>query len=219
MAHDDLIPPNVNERDAELLRRAYALSSQEEGETLYREWAASYDRTMVDGLGYISPGLLCDLFARGVEWRDRRVLDVGCGTGLVGVELVQRGFTMFDGLDLSVGMMNEARRRAIYGELIAADLTQPLPIDDHGYGAVVCNGTFTSGHVDAGCLDELVRIIEPGGMLVCAVHHSVWDANGFAAGFDRLTRDGALVTVEIIAAPYYASSTGTDGRLCVFTRL
>lgn len=219
MAHDELIPPNVDEQDASLLRRAYALSSQEAGEALYREWASSYDRTMIDGLGYISPGLLCDAFARNVEWRDRRVLDVGCGTGLVGVELVRQGFATFDGLDLSVDMMNEARRRGVYGELIAADLTQPLLIEDGAYGAVVCNGTFTSGHVDASCLDEIVRVIEPGGVLACAVHDAVWDKNGFADGFDRLALTGAIVKMEVVAAPYYASSPGADGRLCVFRRL
>jgi predicted TPR repeat methyltransferase len=218
MANDELIPPNVDERDALLLRRAYALSSQEEGEALYREWASSYDRTMVDGLGYIAPGLLCEAFARAVPWRDGPVLDIGCGTGLVGDELVQRGFTTFDGLDLSVEMMNEARHRGIYHELIAADLTKPLPIGDRTYRAVVCNGTFTSGHVDASCLDEIVRIIEPGGLLACAVHHSVWHALGFADAFDRLVRVGVLAMVERVAAPYYASSPGTDGRLCVFSR-
>jgi SAM-dependent methyltransferase len=218
MAHDELIPPNVDERDATLLRRAYALSSQEDGEALYREWASSYDRTMVDGLGYIAPGLLCDAFARNVTWRDGAVLDIGCGTGLVGGELAQRRFTTFDGLDLSVAMMNEARHRGIYRELIVADLTKPLPIGNHAYRAVVCNGTFTSGHVDASCLDEIVRVTEPGGVLACAVHDSVWHALGFADTFDRLERDGALAMAERVAAPYYASSAGTDGQLCVFVR-
>jgi ubiquinone/menaquinone biosynthesis C-methylase UbiE len=136
----------------------------------------------------------------------------------VGAELVQRGFATFDGLDLSVEMMNEARHRGIYRELIAADLTKPLPISDGAYRAVVCNGTFTSGHVDASCLDEIVRVIEPGGVLACSVHDSVWQALGFADAFDRLVRDGALAMVERVAARYYASSPGTDGQLCVFSR-
>lgn len=218
MAHDELIPPNVDERDASLLRRAYALSSQEEGEALYREWASSYDRTMIDGLGYIAPGLLCDAFTRAATWRDGPVLDIGCGTGLVGDELVRRGFTTFDGLDLSVEMMNEARHRGTYRVLMVADLTKPLPIGDGAYRAVVCNGTFTSGHVDASCLDEIVRVIASGGVLACAVHHAVWHALGFADAFDRLVRDGALAMAECVPAPYYASSPGTDGQLCVFSR-
>jgi SAM-dependent methyltransferase len=93
MSHHELIPPNVGEHEAALLRRAYALSTQAEGAQLYSEWASTYDRTMVDGLGYTSPGLLTDLFARCVAWRDQRVLDLGCGTGLVGAQLVRHGYS------------------------------------------------------------------------------------------------------------------------------
>jgi predicted TPR repeat methyltransferase len=218
VAHDELIPPNVDERDAELLRRAYALSSPAEGADLYREWAATYDRTMVDGLGYISPGALVDLFARRTPWRDASIVDLGCGTGLVGAELVRHGFASFDGLDLSVDMMGEAGRRGIYRDFIVADLTATLPITDGRYRAAICNGTFTSGHVDATCLDEVLRIIEPGGMLACAVHHSVWHDLGFADTFDRLATEGLIEQIEIVEAAYYRSSPSTDGRLCLFRK-
>ncbi len=218
MSHDDLIPPNVGQRDAEFLRRAYALATQTEGAELYREWAATYDTTMVDGLGYVSPRLLTDLFARHVPWRNQRVIDLGCGTGLVGSELVRHGFGSFDGLDLSTDMMGEAERRNIYQEFVVADLTKPLPIADATYGAAICNGTFTSGHVDATCLSEVVRIIEPGGYLVCAVHHAVWNTLGFAHGFERLVDMGELVELAVIESAYYKSSTATDGRLCAFRK-
>lgn len=214
-----MIPPSVDAADAELLRRAYALSSQAESEALYREWAATYDRTMIDGLGYISPQRLALLFARRVEWRDAAVLDIGCGTGLVGAELVAHGFTTLDGLDLSLEMMATAQQRGIYRRFITADLNEPLAIDDGVYGAVVCNGTFTSGHVDARCLDEIVRIIVVGGFFTCAVHHAVWDDCGFADGFARLTSSGQLADVEVFEATYYESSPNPDGRFCLFQRL
>ena len=217
MSREHLIPPGVDEHDAALLRRAYALNDQAEGAHLYREWASTYDRTMVDGLGYISPQRLVEVFARNTTRRDGDVLDLGCGTGLIGMELASHGFTAFDGLDLSAEMMAEAERRGIYRRFLTADLTAPLALRDASYFAAICNGTFTSGHVDAACLDELVRIIEPGGYLICAVHHAVWEASGFAAGFARLEGVGLLVPVEIVQSAYYLSSPGTDGRLCVFT--
>jgi predicted TPR repeat methyltransferase len=218
VSHDEMIPPNVDEHDAELLRRAYALRTQAEGAELYREWATTYDRTMVDGLGYISPGALVDLFARHVAWRDAPIVDLGCGTGLVGGELVGHGFSTLDGLDLSVEMMTEAECWGIYRRFVVADLTTALPIEDGSYRAAVCNGTFTSGHVDATCLTEVLRILEPGGILACAVHHSVWQELGFADTFDRLTRAGAIEAIEIAEAAYYRSSASTDGRLCVFRK-
>lgn len=216
MAHDELIPANVDRRDADFLRRAYALASQEDGDALYREWAATYDRTMVEGLGYISPVVLADALADAVTWRDRPVLDIGCGTGLLGTELSRRGFSVIDGLDLSASMMEEARASGPYRDLSVADLNASLPFDAGRYGAVVCVGTFTSGHVDARCLDELARIVQTGGVLACTVHHVVWEPAGFEAGFRRLVADGALQEMSVTETPFYRSSTGTDGWLCLY---
>jgi hypothetical protein len=52
---------------------------------------------------------------------------------------VGRGFTTFDGLDLSTDMMAEASRRNIYREFIVADLTTALPLADASYRAAICN--------------------------------------------------------------------------------
>jgi SAM-dependent methyltransferase len=216
MASEHLVPPGVDPTDAALLRRAYDLRNQGETDALYSEWAASYDRTMLDGLGYTAPTLLVDQFAAVVTWRDRPIVDLGCGTGLVGAGLARHGFTTVDGLDVSQPMMAQAATLGVYRSLFEADLTQPLGASDGKWSAAICNGTFTSGHVGAGCLDEIVRTVADGGWLSCAVHHSVWDSLGFGTAFHRLTAAGLLETVEMLESRYYASSTGTDGRLCLF---
>ncbi len=218
MAAGELIPPDVDEHDAALLRRAYTLTSREEGDALYREWAESYDRTMLDGLGYLAPRRLSELFARHARGGDRPVLDLGCGTGLVGVELAGLGFTTIDGLDLSAEMIAVAERRHLYRSFVVADLERPLPIPDAAYDAAICNGTFTEGHVGAGCLDEIARVVAVGGIFACAVRDSIWETFGFAAAFDRLAADGTFEPVEIVASAYYATSSATDGRLCVLRR-
>ena len=61
-------------------------------------------------------------------------------------------------------------------------------------------------------------MIEPDGWFACAVHHAVWHEFGFAAEFARLEHDGVLEPVETVESAYYASSSGTDGRLCVSRR-
>jgi hypothetical protein len=84
---------------------------------------------------------------------------------------------------------------------------------------VICNGTFTSGHVDASCFDEIVRVLEPGGLFAAAIHDSVWVDGGFAAAIDRMSGPNqALQIVEMVASPYYETSPGNDGRFCVFIR-
>ena len=55
-----------------------------------------------------------------------RVLDVGCGIGLVGVSLSKLGFVHLDGLDFSSQMLSEARRKGVYRELIQADRARRL---------------------------------------------------------------------------------------------
>lgn len=218
MSHDHLLPPGVDPKDAELLRRAYALDSVETGQQLYTEWAETYDRTMIDGLKWLSPARLSGMFAAHLPWRDQPVLDLGTGTGLIGGHLGEAGFTTIDGFDLSATMMAKAAERGVYRDLIVGDLTRPLPFADAAYGAAICNGTFTSGHVDASCLDEIARVIAPGGIFAAAVHHAVWVDFGFEAGFARLRTTGVFTDVEIVETPYYETSSGTDGRLIVVRR-
>ena len=209
------IPEGVDEHSSALLRRAYAVITTEDGQQLYQDWASTYDATMLEGLGYLTPRLVAEALAQHLKTLEAPVLDVGCGTGLVGAEAAALGYGSVDGLDLSAAMMAVAARRGVYRHLLEGDLTQPLSIVSGAYAAVVCAGTFTSGHVDASCLDELVRILQPGGWLVCTVHHAVWEPLGFAAGFTRLVDAGALAPVVEADIGYYVNSSN-DGRLLVY---
>ena len=52
------------------------------------------------------------------ERRDQvEVLDMGCGTGLVGKYLGEYGFTNIDGVDASTGMLAESREKGVYRSL------------------------------------------------------------------------------------------------------
>lgn len=209
------IPEGVDPDSAALLRRAYELDNVAEGQQLYQEWAGTYDATMLDGLGYISPRLLVEALAAHASPVPEPTLDLGCGTGLVGAELARNGVGVFDGLDLSASMMEVAAARGIYRTFVAADLTVALPIESDTYGSAVSAGTFTSGHVDASCLDEIVRIIRPGGVFACTVHHTVWQPLGFADGFERLVGTGVLQPVVSRHAAFY-EATDDDGLLLLF---
>ena len=209
------IPAGVDEQSSALLRRAYAVATPEDGQQLYQDWASTYDATMLEGLGYLTPRLVAEALAQHLNALDAPVLDVGCGTGLVGAEAAALGYTTVDGLDLSAAMMAVAAQRGAYRRLLEGDLTRPLSIASGEYAAVVCAGTFTSGHVGASCLDELVRILRPGGWLVCTVHHAVWEPLGFAATFTRLVDAGALAPVVEADIGYYVNSSN-DGCLLVY---
>jgi len=85
---------------------------------------------------------------------------------LLGAALVARGFSRLDALDLSPAMLAEAERKGIYGALTEGRLGDRLPYDSGAYDAVVACGVLTTGHAPASCLEELVRVTRPGGVVI-----------------------------------------------------
>ena len=77
--------------------------------THYDSIASNYD-AIYKRLGYPDPKKVAQMaeihvMARGLDKTTVRVLDLGCGTGLVGKELATRGFKNIVGLDISSAMM------------------------------------------------------------------------------------------------------------------
>jgi len=95
---------------------------------LFDQYAARFDADLEGRLGYRTPTLLAALVeATGIAPdATRRVLDLGCGTGLSGVALKPFARRL-EGLDLSPRMLAEARKRGLYDALHEADLLDWLP--------------------------------------------------------------------------------------------
>ena len=172
----------------------YAAKDNQELKERYDRWAGEYDRTLGD-LGWSGPQETVEYFARHVP-ATARVLDVGAGTGQVGACLKARGFTDFDALDLSPGMMEIARQRGIYANLHRMTLGERLDFESDVFGGVVASGVFTLGHAPAGSLDELARITKPGGAIAFLTRDNVFLDLGFKEKMDQLSRTGAVDSVE-----------------------
>ena len=172
----------------QLLARAYALRGDDPNETLklYADWAETYDHTMLDGLAYRSPLQIAALAASTEKRRDVRVLDVGCGTGLLANSLRAHGFSRVDGLDYSAPMLSVAQREGRIDRAFLRDLNERLEMGAECYDILTSIGTFTHGHVGAKCLPELLALLVPGGHLICTVHRDVWDEGGFGTGLQAL---------------------------------
>ncbi len=212
------IPPDVNPEAAALLARAYAVDSDATSRALYRDWAQTYDITMMDGLRYRSPTLVAHMLGEHLADRNAAVLDIGCGTGLAGQVLAGLGFTTIDGLDISPEMVQVAQDRGVYRHFLAADLNQALDIADAQYDGATCCGTFTHGHIDAGCLDELFRILRPGAPFAFTVKHEVWEPMGFKESLARLVTDGVITEAAWRLDRHYDTEGEPDGVFCVYRR-
>ena len=162
------------------LDRLYGARDLDELRGEYDRIAGAYDGELVGAMGYQSHRRVAAA-TRNLLPPDARILDVGAGTGLLGAELAEAGFTRLDGLDLSPGMLAEARRKGVYGDLREGRLGDELAYESGGYDGVVASGVLTTGHAPAGSMDELVRITRRGGHVIFTLR---CDENG-PPGFDE----------------------------------
>ncbi|KAF4976649.1 hypothetical protein FZEAL_6711 [Fusarium zealandicum] len=173
-----------------------SLNSSSVAETLatYDKWAKNYNDD-VDKEQYVAPQSASDYVVKYLGTRDIasvKILDAGCGTGLVGQHLAKRGAKQVQGIDLSPGMLEVARQTRVYQSLSVADLSQRLDLPDHSYDVVVCVGTMTQGHVGPEAFDELVRVVKTGGIIVSTVRESVWKKNGYEDKVKELAKQGKV---------------------------
>ena len=122
----------------------------------YDKWGDKYDLDMVDW-NYTGPQESVNIFKKHTISKNIKILDAGCGTGLVGIELKKFGYTNIEGADLSKRLL-ELIPENVYKKIEQIDLNKPLNIKNNFYDAVLCVGTFTFGHVKPPALDELIRI-------------------------------------------------------------
>ena len=109
---------------------------------LFDQFSADYDSRMIGQLGYAAPQILLDLAAMVMPGRrDLSILDLGCGTGLAGVAFKPLAARL-DGVDLSPAMIEKARARHIYDNLIVADLETALSMPGPAYDLILAADTL-----------------------------------------------------------------------------
>jgi len=92
---------------------------------LFDDYAGRFDAALVDGLAYRGPEVLAEALSGAGLGDGLSVLDAGCGTGLAG--RVLRPFAArLDGVDLSAAMVEQARGRGLYDDLVVGDLVRTL---------------------------------------------------------------------------------------------
>ena len=86
-----------------------------------------------------------------------KIMDIGAGTGHIGVEL---GYTLV----ISQEMLNEAKKKNVYNEITCAALTdQQIPeINTGEFDALICCGTLVQGHVHSNAFVEMIRMVKIG---------------------------------------------------------
>ena len=94
---------------------------------LFDQHAPDFDEALVQRLDYRGPELLLASLrpAGGQHFRLGSVLDLGCGTGLSGAAF-RPYCDRLVGVDISSGMVEQARAKGLYDRLVVADLNEFL---------------------------------------------------------------------------------------------
>jgi len=110
--------------------------------SLFDMYADTFDRDLIGNLSYQSPRLLAQIIARTVPADGHLdILDIGCGTGLMGDSLLALKRTL-TGVDLSPNMLGKARRRGIYDRLIESDIVAFLKTQPDLFDLIVSTDVF-----------------------------------------------------------------------------
>ena len=163
---------------------------------IYKDWALLYDKDNDDLLGTVSQPNTVQIFHEYVKDCKLKIIDVGCGTGLVGLELQNLGFSNFDGIDISQEMIDVAQGRG-YKSLFLGNLNKSLPINSNSYDAALCVGVFTHGHVGPDRFSELVRIVKSEGIICFTINEDVYESYGFDIAIKRLESENVWEVLDI----------------------
>lgn len=136
---------------------------------LYNRYASTFDDNLRE-LGYRAPEVIVAALAGQLGGRAGAVdvLDAGCGTGLCGPLLRPLAKSLV-GVDLSEKMLERARVRGGYDELVASELCAFMQSRPRQFDAVIAADTFeyfgSLRDVNAAARDSL----RPGGMFLFTV--------------------------------------------------
>jgi len=190
-------------------------TNQEELEELYRVWADNYDHDVVEVIGYVGHSITSELLIKYLDNSKAKILDAGCGTGLVGEILHEKNFNNIVGIDFSQPMLDQALEKNVYQSLILADLNEKLAFKDNTFDAIVCAGTFTCGHVGPEAFSELIRVTKNGGYISFTVRNQEWNHLPYEKTIKKLEEKNLWLCMESLITDYNIAES-VSCHLCLY---
>ncbi|TRY73970.1 hypothetical protein TCAL_02212 [Tigriopus californicus] len=178
----------------------------------YLEFVSDYEKVM-RAWGYCMPEatveFIMDHAHLGSDVKNVQVLDLGCGDGLVGLNLKKKGFLTLTGADFSENMLAKAKLRECYSELKQVNLLQDLPFQPNSFDLVVSVAVTT--YLKPEVLRLWLKVAKKGGQIVFSHKTSIWDQ--WEVEQDAMEKEGLWKKVWIIPEPMpYLPSLKEDGQ-------
>jgi predicted TPR repeat methyltransferase len=165
---------------------------------LFDDYAPRFERHLTEDLAYRGPQQLVDMLDRLGAGPFARVLDLGCGTGLMAAALGDRAGRI-EGCDIAPAMAARSRAAGRYARVEAAEALDFLARCEPGSADLV---TAADVVVYVGDLDPLFRavgqVLRPGGLFALTIQTG--PGEGFARGEDLRFRHAPSYVREVGAA-------------------
>ena len=170
--------------------------------------AEVYDQFFVPALFGQWPPVVLD--AAGVGPGDR-LLDVGCGTGVLARAAAARvgAAGRVTGLDLNEAMLAVARRAGPGAVDWRRGAAERLPFPDGAFDRVVSQ--FVAMFLDdpGAAAGEMARVLAPGGTVAVATWAAVEESPGYAAMVDLLRRVAGEAAAQALLVPFRLGTPAT----------
>jgi ubiquinone/menaquinone biosynthesis C-methylase UbiE len=140
-------------------------------DSVFSYWTEIYDARSVEGVIYQLRRAVA------LRWVDNlalpqgsKILDVGCGAGVITIELARRGYTV-DGMDSSEIMVERALRGALAADVgdrvnVFRGDARSLQIENERFALVLAIGVIPWLDEPGMAVREMARVVEPGGYVM-----------------------------------------------------
>ena len=129
---------------------------------------------LIWGTGFMAPGGEGNIanLVEGLEIRNQRVLDIGCGIGGPAFVLAGKYGALVVGTDIESQLIERARLRAKQLRLDSRCeflLVEPgpMPFPDESFDVVLSTGVIMQIENKRDVFEEALRVLRPGGVLTC----------------------------------------------------
>ncbi len=137
----------------------------------YDQWADQYDAD-VGGVWDPVPTAAAFMLAEYMNDKQGVILDIGAGTGLVGVALAELGFEEIIGIDISPAMLSKAAAKGVYSSLECCSIGDQTFRNLGRAKGMIATGVFAESHAGSAELNQIQDSIEPEGIFVFTARQS-----------------------------------------------
>ena len=183
------------------------------GPDSYNKWASKYDELLGTRLNYIGFNSVLSKWGQYCsqdipEGRRPRILDAGCGTGLLGQQVntvVSLDNVELYGGDYSPGMLEEAKQKGVYHDLKVINLKAVLPYEEGFFDSIVSSGVFSKSHCGPSCLPNVIRVLKKGGYFITTVKKDLYALT--EKEWEKVIDECNCKLIEMPDMPYHDESS------------